>query len=312
MYYNQEIKINHLVCQNRIVMPPMATTKTIDGYVTQDMIDYYDQRVDKLGLVIVEHGYIRPDGISTHAMISYAEDDKIPGLKRLVDAIHSHNVPVVAQINHCGARAGIEPLKSSSDGMEKGKPFYALSKSEILEIEDSFVQATLRAKEAGFDGVEIHSAHGYLLNQFYSPVYNKREDEYGKNRILFHLETIQKIREAVGKDYPLLIRLGAKDYCEGGSTIEDAIQASIAFEKAGIDCIDITGGTTGFVNPADSNPGYFKEISIEVKKHVSVPVILTGGVHTVEQADELIESKCGDLIGVGREIYKNSNWSKSI
>ena len=306
----EELKIKTITCKNRIVMPPMATAKAVDGYINQAILDYYDARVEKLGMVIIEHGTIRKDGQATHPMISYGEDDKIEGLKRLVDVIHSHHVPVIAQMNHCGARAGILPLISASNGMEKENEYRAMTKAEIIEIEDCFVQAARRAKEAGFDGVEIHSAHGYLLNQFYSPIYNQRKDEYGKDRILIHKEIIHKVRQQVGQEYPIFIRLGAIDYCEGGSSLEDAIKACIEFEKAGVDCIDISGGTTGFINPNDSNPGYFKEASIAIKKNVSVPVILTGGIHTIEQAEELLENNCADLIGVGREILKDAAWSK--
>ena len=288
-------------------MPPMATSKSQDGTISDEMIDYYDKRVEKLGLVIVENGYVKKSDIPLKVpFISYAEDDKIPNLKKLVDTIHKHNVPVIAQIGHDGAAVGI----SSSDGELNGIKYHSMSKEEILDMENCFVQAAIRAKKAGFDGVEIHSAHAYLLDQFYSPYFNKRTDEYGQNRIKIHLEIIEKIRKEVGEEYPIFLRLGACDYCEGGATIEDAVKACIEFEKAGIDCLDISGGKNIFLHPTDKSPGYFKEASTAVKKSVKVPVILTGGVKTVEQAEELLKNGCADLIGIGRQIMRYADWAQ--
>ena len=143
-----------------------------------------------------------------------------------------------------------------------------------------FVSAALRAKTAGFDGVEIHSAHRYLLNQFYSPLTNKRTDEYSGNtlegRLRLHLEIIQAIAEAVGKDYPLAIRLGACDYMDGGTTLEDSIRDAKYLEAAGIDLLDISGGLCGTARPGHPEPGYFSELSQGIKENVSIPVMVTG------------------------------------
>ena len=305
------LKIKSLTLKNRIVMPPMVVIKnrkSNDGFINDKTIEHYDQRAENLGLVIIEYGTVKICEIpSKLPLISYADDDKIPGLKKLVDTIHKHNVPVIAQIGHDGLGAGI----SSSDGEFEGIKYHSMSKEEILDMENCFVQAAIRAKKAGFDGIELHSAHGYLLYQFYSPYYNKRTDEYGKNRIKIHLEIIEKIRKELGNDYPIFLRLGGSDYCEGGATIEDAVKASIEFEKAGIDCLDISGGITLFKNPNDKSPGYFRESSIAIKKNVKIPVILTGGVTTAEQAEELLKNGYADLIGVGREILRHADWAKT-
>ena len=306
-FVHTPLKIKSITLKNRIIMPSMVTSKSKDGFVTDEMLEYYDQRVEKLGLVFVEAGYVKKSEIPTRLpLISYAEDDKIPGLKKLVDTIHKHNVPVIAQLGHDGAAVGI----SSSDGELDGVKYHSMTKEEILDMENCFVQAAIRAKKAGYDGVEIHSAHGYLLYQFYSPYFNKRTDEYGTNRIKIHLEIIEKMRKELGNDYPIFLRLGASDFCEGGATIQDAVKASIEFEKAGINCLDISGGKNRFINPNDKSPGYFREFSTEIKKNVKIPVILTGGVKTAKQADELLKNECADLIGVGREIMKHQDWAK--
>lgn len=161
--------------------------------------------------------------------------------------------------------------------------------------------------------MEIHSAHGYLLNQFFSPITNRRTDEYGgilQNRIRLHLEVIAAVREAVGEEHAVLLRLGAIDDLEGGTRVEDSVFAATEFEKAGVDMLDITGGLSGYMRPGHAEPGYFAEFSEPIKKAVSIPVILTGGVTEPEQAEELLAAGKADLIGVGRAILKDSDWAQ--
>jgi 2,4-dienoyl-CoA reductase-like NADH-dependent reductase (Old Yellow Enzyme family) len=183
---------------------------------------------------------------------------------------------------------------------------------EIAVIPALFAAAARRAKAAGFDGVEVHSAHGYLLNQFFSPLTNRRTDAYGGDvygRIKLHLEVIAAVRDSVGAEYPVLLRLGAADYLEGGSRVEDSVIAAVAFEKAGVDMIDVTGGLSGYVRPGHSEAGYFAELSEPIRNAVTMPVILTGGVTEPEQAEELLAAGVADLIGVGRAILKDSGWA---
>ena len=183
----------------------------------------------------------------------------------------------------------------------------------ITVSQDCLILETLdRAK--GFDGVEIHSAHGYLLNQFYSPLTNKRTDEYGSsnmnNRLRLHLEIIKSVRKVVGKEYPIALRLGACDYMDGGSTIEDGVEAAKILAEAKIDLLDISGGFCGYVRPQANNQGYFQELTIAIKKVVNIPVILTGGITDSIAAEELLQDNKADMIGVGRAILKDSSWAK--
>lgn len=163
---------------------------------------------------------------------------------------------------------------------------------QIHEVTAWFAQAALRAKQAGFDGVEIHSAHGYLLNQFFSPLANHREDEYGaqsvENRVRFHREVLKAVREAVGSDFPVAIRLGGCDYQAGGSTVEDCVEACKIFAQSGADLLDLTGGMNGFVRPGHNEAGYFRDMSVPVRQAVHIPVLLTGGVTTLDQARKLL------------------------
>lgn len=321
------IQFNHLTLKNRLVMPPMATAKSAPGgWITQELCDYYMERAlhSRIGLIIAEHSYISSQGKAGDNQLSMASDDVVEGMRNLTDRIHETDVKIMAQINHAGSRAvsektGCEPVGPSAllhPNAAKGATELPreLTKDEIKEITKDFARAARRAKAAGFDGVEIHSAHGYLLNQFYSPLTNLRTDEYGpdtmESRTRFHVEVIKAVREMVGDDYSIAIRLGGCDYREGGSTVEDCVEACRIFEKAGVDLLDITGGIFGYMRPGHTEPGYFKEMSGAVKKAVKIPVLVTGGVKTLEGAEGLLEEGCADLIGVGRAIFKNAHWAE--
>ena len=183
---------------------------------------------------------------------------------------------------------------------------------EIHCLERDFAQAALRAQAAGYDGVELHCAHGYLLNQFYSPLTNRRTDAYGaasvENRGRFLLETVRAVREAVGPQYPLAVRLGGADYCPGGATEEDAVALCRLLAEAGVDLLDISGGMCGFARPGHTEPGYFGTMTEKIRAAVSVPVILTGGIRRLEDAEALLSQGKADLIGVGRALLLDPDW----
>lgn len=328
-YFNQPITINGLTCKNRLVMPPMATAKsTPDGQVSDALCEYYQAWAGSgpIGLIITEHSYICPQGKASRGQLSIADDGDIAGLQQLVQAIHRTGTKVMAQISHAGSAAmrdmgdmaGFVPVDPSPIAHPRprkssGKIPLELSKSDIRLIVRQFADAAARAKAAGYDGVEIHSAHGYLLNQFYSPLTNLRQDEYGtaslENRVRFHLEVIAAVRAAVGKDFPLALRLGGCDYTEGGSSIEDSVNASILFEQAGVDLMDLSGGMFGYMVSALKKPGYFRDMTAAIKQRVSIPVILTGGITTAQEAEKLLSENCADLMGVGRALLEDSQWA---
>lgn len=313
----------NLQLQTRLVMPPMATSKADErGLVTQELVDYYDQRARSggLGLIITEHAFISPEGRASRGQLSLAEDAVIPGLSHLTQVIHESSCKVFAQISHAGAFAkpqitGHPALGPSRTSLDPGKSSEELPVEMgihgIKRLTRSFAKAAVRAKESGFDGVEIHSAHGYLLNQFLSPLSNQRTDEYGgclENRIRFHLEVLEAVREAVGDDYPIAIRLGACDYMEGGTTLSDAVWVAKQLEEKGLDLIDISGGFCGYKNPYSEEQGWFSSLSQAVKEQVEIPVLLTGGITDPKIAESLLERKKADLIGVGRAILKDPLW----
>lgn len=316
------LKAGQLELSNRLVMPPMATAKSEEnGKVSQGIIDYYDEKTKGgyISLVIIEHSFIQGNGKASENQLSVADDNIIEGLKRLAEVIHGNGSKTVMQLNHAGSGTTEDVIgattvaPSAVANPRRGTMPRELTREEIRGIVESFKQAARRTKEAGFDGVEIHSAHGYLLNQFFSPLTNKRTDEYGGNllnRIRIHLEVIEAVRSVVGEDLPILLRLGASDFMEGGISIEDSKIAAQEFEKAGVCILDISAGFSGYVVPGLSGQGYFSPLTEEIKKVVAIPVILTGGITEIKAAEELLAEGKTDLIGVGRAILKDSNWAK--
>jgi 2,4-dienoyl-CoA reductase-like NADH-dependent reductase (Old Yellow Enzyme family) len=321
------IQINNMHLKNRLVMPPMATSKSgNDGSVTDELCEYYNDKSNGgfIGLIITEHSYISPEGRSREGQLSISNDNDIEGLKKLVNIIHQNETKVIAQMNHSGAVSRpenvlIDNLSASAVKLPNARSELKIPKkmnsSDIKKVISDFTDSALRAKQAGFDGVEIHSAHGYLLNQFFSPLTNKRNDEYNGNtldgRIKLHLDIIKSIRKAVGPNYPIALRLGACDYIDGGITIEDSIYAAKKFECASLDLLDISGSYHFYSNPNSTEEGYFSELTKAIKAELTIPVILTGGVVSSETAEKLLKDNKADLIGVGRAILKDSNWAKN-
>ena len=304
----------------RLVVPPMATQSGDDGFPVDRTVSHYTRLAANrgVGLLFTEHSYIVHQGKADPWQLGFETDEVIPYQRHLTKAVHEVHPGILsfAQISHAGVNTSEavtgEELVSASVLAGQGGISRALTIPEIRELEEKFAEAALRVKESGYDGVEVHSAHGYLLNQFYSPLTNDRHDEYGvdslANRTRFLLETVAAVRKAVGPDFPIAVRLGGSDYMEGGSTIEDAAGASLLLERAGVDLIDLSGGLCIYMRPGHRETGWFSDMSRAVKEGVQTPVILTGGVRTPEEADELLEEGAADFIGVGRAMLQNPAW----
>ncbi len=325
----KEINVGKLTLKNRLVMPAMQTDKALMGRATQEMYKYYLDRAEysRPGLIITGHCYIDEAGRVDQQM-SIAHEDVIEDHYRIADAIHEGGSAALCQISHAGSKA-LPSLKGRVSASEVNTPSNlddpaprALEAAEILEIEREFADAAVRAYKAGYDGVEIHGAHAYLLNQFYSPLTNKRTDEYGGDmdgRLRFMVETVKAVREAVdglGRDgsdsFLIAVRLGGADYMDGGNTEEDAVYAARALEAAGVDLIDVTGGMCRYLRPGHTEPGYFGSMSAKIKAAVTVPVMVTGGVRSLDDVEALLKAGAGDLIGAGRVIYHDAYWGKRL
>lgn len=318
-YLLKPLKVGNLTLGNRLVMPPVVTNKAdASGKVTDEMLDFYKDKSQGgyISLFIVENSYICKEGKFDKRQLSITDDSMIEGLNKLAAAIHSNGSKCIMQINHAGGKAyekdiGTKPVGPSAFSDNSVRE---LSPREIENLVGIYGDAAGRVKAAGFDGVEIHSAHGFLLNQFYSPLINKRTDSYGGevyNRIRIHLEIIKMIRAVVGTDFTISLRLGAADYIKGGTTIEDSLIAAAEFEKAGVNILSISGGLLGFTIPGVTAQGYFAPLSEAIKKVVALPVILTGGITQAKSAERLLIDNKADLIGVGRAMLMDSKWAKT-
>ena len=326
MRLKEPITVGGLRLNNRLVLPPMATKRsTTEGLVTEELKEYYRQRAEGgcLGLVITEHSFVSRQGKAGPQQMSMADDRAVAGLRELTDLLHGNGSKVFAQINHAGGMArpectGLEAVAPSLV-RNPGTPVQgliprALTIPEIHAVEEQFVEAACRVKEAGFDGVEVHSAHAYLLNEFYSPLTNHRTDEYGgslENRLRLHREIIRGIRKELGADYPIAVRLGGCDYMAGGNTPEDAAGACRILAAEGVALLDISGGMCRYIRKDCTDFGYFSDTSEAVKGAVETPVLLTGGVTTAEQAELLLQRGSADLIGVGRALMQNAGWARA-
>ncbi len=308
------LKVKGVTLRNRIVMPPMQTGRaTFEGAVTNRLINFYVRRSVALGLPIVEHAYVSLMGKLSPKQLGVYDDTLTEGFEKLANGIHSVGAPAVLQISHAGgvtskAVINAEPAGPSATGKARG-----LRKIELEAIADEFVLAAERAVKAGFDGVELHGAHGYLLNQFFSPLFNRREDEFGgslEKRMRFPLMVVGKVRETL-KGKILLFRLGADDLAPNGTKIEDSVSFAMKLEEAGVDIIDVSGGMCG-ADPKQlrRTKGYFVPQANQIKKVVNVPVIGVGRITNVEYADNLVRDETVDLVAVGRALFSDPQWAE--
>lgn len=308
------LEVKDLIFRNRIVMPPMQTGRaTVKGAVTGRLIKFYVRRSAALGLLIVEHSFVSASGKLSSKQLGMYDDELIDGLERLTGAIHAVDTPVVVQITHAGGIAnekiiGAEPTSPSAT--EKSRE---LTRNEIEALVEEFAMAADRAVKAGFDGVELHGAHGFLLNQFFSPLFNKRRDEYGgslENRTRFPLMVVNAVRERV-RGKLLLYRLGADDLAPKGTQVEDSAAFALKLEQNGVDIIDVSGGLCGSEPKQLRNvKGYFIPQAYEIKKAVNAPVIGVGGITEAEHADRLVRDGKVDLVAVGRALWKDPKWAE--
>ncbi len=324
MNIKDRVKCKNFTLKNRVVHPPMATSRSDEnGHVTEAVLDYYREKTQfkAFSVVIVEHSYVEKRGIAAKGQTSIADDSDIEGMSKVAKIIKENEAIAILQISHAGCSArsklmGMPPVSPSgimNPYCKSTDTPVALTLPEIERLRQLFIDAAIRAYKAGFDGVELHSAHGYLLNQFLSPITNKREDKYGGDiysRIRLHLEIISGIRKELGEKFSIFVRMGAGDFVDGGLSEEDAVTAALEFEKAGVEVLDISGGIC-FYSIKDSRAGYFDVISKPIFDAVSIPVILTGGVKKGSDIVDILGRDVCDLVGVGRSLYQKTKWIKN-
>ncbi len=310
----EPLKVKTYTLRNRIVLPPMQTGRaSFEGTVTSRLINFYVRRSAALGLPIVEHSYISPTGKIGPKQLAIHDDSSISGFEKLANALHEVGAPAVVQISHAGAVTNKRVIGTEPAGPSPREKSRMLESSEIYGIAEEFALAADRAVKAGFDGVELHGAHGYLLNQFYSPLFNRREDEFGgslEKRMRFPLLVVEKVRQRLGGRL-LLYRLGSDDLAPYGTHIEDSVEFARRLKAYGVDIVDVSGGMCGS-EPRQLRQvkGYFVPQASEIKKAVNVPVIGVGGIAEVEYADKLVSEGKVDLVAVGRAFWSDSQWAE--
>jgi 2,4-dienoyl-CoA reductase-like NADH-dependent reductase (Old Yellow Enzyme family)/NADPH-dependent 2,4-dienoyl-CoA reductase/sulfur reductase-like enzyme len=311
------LSIGKLRVPNRIVLPPMGNRyPTFAGTVTDRLIRYYlEMAQGGVGLIIVQFASVTASGRSSYYPLGIWDDDHIPGLQQLTQTIHAAGTPALIQLAHVGAMGssaitGTQPIGPSSVPCFNREVPRELNVAELHGLVEAFAQAARRAVEAGFDGVELHMAHGYLLQQFLSPLSNHRRDEYGgdlKARLRFPLEVLRAVRAEVGEEIPIFCRLCVDEAVPGGILPEDGQKIAHALEQAGADVIDVTGGNAetfevSVPSQADPPGGHLLPLAAAVKQVVSVPVIAVGKLHDPLVMERVLAEGQADLIAVGRGL----------
>jgi 2,4-dienoyl-CoA reductase (NADPH2) len=316
----EPIKIHNLMIKNRIVMPGFHLNYAQEGAVTEKLINFYEARSKGgTGLIMIGGAAIEPNGVFA-GWISMHEDGLIPGHKRLTDAVKSH-----------GARIGLQLLQQGrySAGFTEGKDVFApsavrsrmtgcipreLTREEIQKVIMDFGAAARRAREAGYDLVEISSSAGYIINQFLSPFTNLRQDEYGgslPNRMRFGLEVIAEVRRQVGPDYPISVRLGGQDYIEGGATWQDVQVFAKELEKASVNLFNVTGGWHETAIPqlnGDVPAGAYSYLAGKIKSQVAVPVVASNRIASPRIAEQVLLAGKADMVSVARGLLADPEW----
>jgi len=313
------LTIGSLTTRNRLVLPPMRSRKAaLDGYVTDEIIKHYADRSEGAGTVIIEHAYVVDWG-RVQSQLGVSDDKFIPGLTKLVQAIHAKGAAAVQQMSHAGSHSssqvlGRQPTAPSAirnPRDEKGEVPRPITREEIQKLVEAFAAAARRAVEAGFDGVEVHCAHGFLLSEFISPITNRRTDEYGGstgNRIRLPVEVVEAIRRVVEKDYPLFCRFPATDILPGGLELPESIVMAKALVEAGVNVLDVSGGVGGIEPPAPREQGFFVPHAEAIKKATGAIVVGVGGIVDPMFADDVVRQGMVDLVAVGRPMLRDPTW----
>ncbi|WP_182188144.1 NADPH dehydrogenase NamA [Pectinatus frisingensis] len=308
----EKFTIKNMTLRNRIVMPPMCMYSAADDGQANDfhLTHYASRAVGGVGLIIVEATGIKPIGRISDNDLGLWEDEQIPGLKKIVDACHRYGSKTALQINHAGRKSqsasGHPVAPSALTFSDKYRTPAELTRPEINEIIDAFKQAASRADAAGFDALEIHAAHGYLLHEFLSPLTNKRTDEYGgslKNRTRFLEQVLQQVHTVWPADKPVWIRVSASDYDSVG--IDAAMMVEIINDvRSLIDMVHVSSGGL-LPTPVNSYPGYQAPLADAIRRKCHIPVIAVGLLTNPEIAEALLQTERADLTAFGRELLRH-------
>jgi len=303
------------------------STADSSGAVTDTSVALYRKLAQGgVGLIISGYAFISPLGQATTGQYGVHTDGMITGLRRLTREAHEGGAKIALQMVHAGINSGYLGRRrinlQAVSKLERIKtPHHEMTDEEIEALISDYIAAVLRAREAGFDAVQLHGAHGYIMSQFLSPLFNLRRDRWGgsaENRRRFHLELIRKARQAVGADFPIMIKFGVRDDEEGGLTLAEGLETARQMEKEGIDAIEISGGfgspSVQLTREGDPENAYYRERAAVVKKAITVPVIVVGGIRSLEMSEDIVNSGDADLISMSRPFIREpdliARWQK--
>lgn len=306
--------IKDMTLKNRIVLPSMCQYSARDGFVNDWHIVHYATRaVGGVGLIIMEATGVQPNGRITEDCLQIGDDKYIPGLKKIVDLAHKYGAKIGIQLNHAGRKFSIPELAVGPSPIafdSEAQVPRTLTIPEIQEIVLAFKDSARRALEAGFDMIELHGAHGYLIHQFLSPLSNQRNDEYGgsaSNRVRFLVEVIDAVRSVWPSEKPIFLRISATDHLSEGIQIRDMIKIIRIAMAHEVDVIDVSSG--GLVPaPISIGPGYQIRYAETIRQETGVPSVAVGLITTPEQAEDIVFNGRADLVALGRELLRNPYW----
>ncbi len=314
--------INGMVLQNRFIRS--ATWEGLaadDGASTPELVQKMAQlAAGGVGLIISGHAYVEERGKAGNRQLGIYDDRLIPGLTLMTEAVHQNGSRIVAQLNHAGMFAKPEMIKETPIGPSDGT---GLIRHQTDEMTDRDIQGVVRvfalsakrAQTAGFDGIQIHAAHGYLLSQFFSPLFNKRQDKYGgdiKKRSNLLLEILKETRAQVGPDYPVLIKMNTQDFLDEGLDLEDSIRIARILEQNSMDAIELSGGTllSGSLSPTrkgilkETDEAYFRDDAMMFREKINIPLILVGGIRSFHVAEQIVSENIADYVSMCRPFIR--------
>ena len=315
-------KIGSLELKNRTIMAPMsAALGHPDGTMSDELIAYYAARAKGgIGMILTEYAFVTPEGRSSDHQISIADDSVIPGLTKLTEAMYGYGCKIGLQLQHGGRRAmgeNCDLVAPSPIAMECGARVpHAMTTQEVYDLIDAFVAGAVRAKKAGFDLVEVHCAHGYLLNDFVSPRANRRTDEFGGStagRAKAVTDIIRGIKKACGADFPVSVRMSADEMVEDGNKKRDSAVLAMLFEEAGADLINVSCGVNGVgkgIAPAARETGHNVEAAEQIRRAVDIKVGVAGRIPEPEYAEMILKTGSADFVTIGRPLFADPEFVK--
>jgi NADPH2 dehydrogenase len=317
---NDPISLGGLSLKNRLIMAPMQQYMgTPEAFAINHHVEHYGRRARHVGLVILESTAVSSNGRLWKNDIGIFTDRHVDPLRKIADAIHTHQTPVFVQLSHGGRKSSPEVTNSlvapSAIAFDDhyGTP-EPLSLAGIERIIEEYRLAAKRSIEAGFDGIEIHAAHGFLIHQFLSPLTNIRLDAYGgttENRTRFLKEVLIAIRGEVGRDYPVIIRVSATDYSEGGLTPEKWARMLKPLESE-LDAIHVSTGGNLPIQPSEVYTAYQLPHAAAIKQHFKIPVIAVGKIYTRSLVNRILEDQLADCIAIGRPLLENPDYAERL